>query len=149
DAEAYHRLLGPLVSSFDEIVGDALGPLRMPRHPLAMARFGLSGLRSARGLAQARFRGRGARALFAGMAAHSLLPLETRPSSAFGLVLAMAGHAVGWPFIRGGSQRLADALAAYFWDLGGEIHVGRHVTSINDLPPAHCYLFDVGPRQLA
>jgi phytoene dehydrogenase-like protein len=82
------------------------------------------------------------------MAAHSMLPLETRATAAYGLVLAMAAHAVGWPFVRGGSQRLADALAAHLRDLGGEIELGRRVDSIADLPPARAYLFDVTPRQL-
>jgi phytoene dehydrogenase-like protein len=148
DGEAYRRLLGPLVASFDHIVADTLGPIRLPRHPIAAARFGIHALRSATGLAHARFRGERAAAVFAGMAAHSMLPLETRATAAYGLVLAMAAHAVGWPFVRGGSQRLADALAAHLRDLGGEIELGRRVDSIADLPPARAYLFDVTPRQL-
>jgi phytoene dehydrogenase-like protein len=148
DGEAYRRLLGPLVASFDHIVADTLGPIRLPRHPIAAARFGIHALRSATSLARARFRGERAAAVFAGMAAHSMLPLETRATAAYGLVLAMAAHAVGWPFVRGGSQRLADALAAHLRDLGGEIEVGRRVDSIAALPPARAYLFDVTPRQL-
>ena len=148
DEVAYRRLFGPLLDSFDDIVSTTMGPLGLPRHPIAVARFGLSALRSAAGLAQSRFKTRRARALFAGMAAHSMLSLETRPGAAFGLVLAMSAHAVGWPFIRGGSQRLADALAAHLRELGGDIETGRRVVSLRDLPRARVWMFDVTPRQL-
>ena len=90
-----------------------------------MARFGLSALRSASGLARSRFDGERARALFAGNAAHAMLPLEATATASFGLILAMLGHAVGWPLARGGSQAIADALASYLRSLGGEIETGR------------------------
>ncbi len=103
------------------------GP-RPPRHPIHMARFGLSA-RSARrpGLARSRFDGERARALFAGNAAHAMLPLEATATASFGLILAMLGHSVGWPLPRGGSQSIADALASYLRSLGGEIETGRPV----------------------
>jgi len=99
-------------------------------------------------LARLWFRGERARALFAGMAAHSILPLERPGSAAYGLILAMAGHAVGWPIARGGSQAIADALASYLQDLGGEMATGRLVASLSDLPPARALLFDVSPINL-
>jgi phytoene dehydrogenase-like protein len=151
DAAAYRRLIEPLVRDWDRIAHDVLGPLgplRPPRHPAALARFGLSAIRSASGLAERKFTGERARALFAGIAAHGMLPLDRSPSAAFGLVLGMAGHAVGWPIPRGGSQRLADALAAYLRALGGAIVTGTEVRSLDELPAARAVLCDLTPRQL-
>jgi phytoene dehydrogenase-like protein len=149
DAAAWRRAIGLFAARADRLFPALLGPPRPPRHPLLLARFGLRAIRSARGLAESRFRGARARALFAGCAAHSVLPLEAPASAAIGLVLAVAGHAVGWPFPRGGSQRIADALAAAVRALGGEIETGRRVRSIEELPRARAILFDVTPRQLA
>ena len=149
DATAYAKLMSPLVADWGKLAIQLLGPLRPPRHPLALARFGLSAIRSAQGLAEARFRGRAARALFVGMAGHSMLQLDTRLTAAFGLVLGVSAHAVGWPMPRGGSQRISDALASYFESLGGEITTGVCVESVEQLPPARAVLFDVGPLQVA
>jgi phytoene dehydrogenase-like protein len=114
DAEAYRRLMAPLVADWDKLAIDLLAPFPFPpRHPLALARFGLNAIRSARGLAESLFKGELARALLAGLAGHSIMPLEQPPTAAFGLVLGMIGHAIGWPLPQGGSQRIADALAAY------------------------------------
>jgi phytoene dehydrogenase-like protein len=148
DGDAYCRLMTPLVDSWDALGESLLGPLRVPRHPLKLARFGLHGLRSASGLARSLFRGQPARGLFAGMAAHSMLPLDRRPSAAFGLVLAITAHAVGWPMPRGGSQRIADALVATLRALGGEVVTGCEVKSLAQLPPARAILCDVAPRHL-
>jgi phytoene dehydrogenase-like protein len=148
DAGAYWQLMAPLASDWRRLEDAILGPLRLPRHPFALARFGLDALRSARGLAERLFAGERARALFAGMSSHSLLPLEQPPSAAFGLVLGVLGHAVGWPVPRGGSQRIADALASYLRALGGEIVTGAPIRSLADLPPARAILCDVAPRQL-
>ena len=148
DAAAYRKLMGPLVTDADRLIVDVLGPLRLPRHPFVLARFGLRAMRSAVGLASALFDGPQARALFAGMAAHAMLPLGQRPTAAFGLVLGTLGHATGWPVARGGSQKIAEALASYLGSLGGEIITGRPVHSADDLPPARAILFDVTPRQL-
>jgi phytoene dehydrogenase-like protein len=109
----------------------------------------LDALRSASSLAKSKFRGVRARALFAGLAAHSILPLEDSPSAAFGLILGILAHAVGWPIVRGGTQKLADALAAHFRSLGGEIRTGTRVGSIDELPPSATAFFDVSPRALA
>jgi phytoene dehydrogenase-like protein len=148
DAAAYRRLFGPLVDNASVLFREILGPLRPPRHPLAMARFGRLAIRSAAGLARARFEGERARALLAGCAAHSMLHLRAPASAAFGLVLAMAAHRCGWPVARGGSQRLADALAAHLRSLGGRVETGRWVESLDDLPPRALKLADVTPRQL-
>ena len=150
DAAAYRRMMEPLAERWDMLANAFLGPLRlqMARHPLVMTRFGLQAIRSASSLARQHFRGERARALFAGMAAHSMLPLEQGPSAAFGLVLGVAGHALGWPLPCGGSQRIVAALAAYLRSLGGEIVVNHEVTSLDELPDARAILFDVTPRQL-
>ena len=148
DAGAYRKLMNPLATDWPLLENALLGPPGLPRHPLALARFGLRALRPARRLAEVWFDGSRARALFAGLAAHSFLPLEKMPSAAFGLVLGITGHALGWPVPRGGAQRIADALASYFRSLGGEIETGARVGSIDELPPARAVLCDVTPRQL-
>jgi phytoene dehydrogenase-like protein len=149
DAGAYAGLFGPLVADAERILDEILGPLRRPpRHPLALARFGLPGLLPAARLARWRFRSEAARALFAGCAAHSLLPLGAAASASFGLVLAMLGHAVGWPLPRGGSQAIADALVGYLRALGGELECDRTVDSLDDLPAARAILLDLTPREV-
>ncbi|MBA2239645.1 MAG: NAD(P)/FAD-dependent oxidoreductase, partial [Solirubrobacterales bacterium] len=105
DGTAYRRLFEPLLASADALFSELLGPLRPPHHPLTLARFGLSALLSARSLARSRFEGERAQALLAGCSAHSMLSLRAPASAAFGLVLALSAHRVGWPVARGGSQR--------------------------------------------
>jgi phytoene dehydrogenase-like protein len=148
DRMAYEKLMRPLVSDWKYLSQDLMGPLGIPRHPLRAARFGLRALRPATALARAWFTGERAKALFAGVAAHSILPLENRPSAAVGLVLSIVGHAAGWPFPRGGAQKIADALASYFQSLGGRILTGTPVRSLGQLPPSRVVLFDITPRQL-
>jgi phytoene dehydrogenase-like protein len=149
DADAYRRRVGPLAADWDKLAAAALGPLiRPPRHPLILARFGLSALRSATGLARSTFREAKTRALFAGMAAHANVRLDRPFSASSALVLAAAAHAVGWPMARGGSQSLADALAAHLRSLRGDIITGRRAASLDDVPDADAVLFDVTPRQL-
>jgi phytoene dehydrogenase-like protein len=147
DERAYRRLFGPLVRNSDALFRELLGPLRPPRHPLAMARFGLSGLRPARGLLRSRFEGERARALIAGCCAHSMLSLRTPASASFGIVLVMSAHAVGWPVTRGGSQRLTDALVAELRAAGGAVQSGRTVESLDELGDAAPVLLDLTPRQ--
>lgn len=148
DAANYVKLMGPLVPDWDELCRVMRQPWRMARYPLGLARFGLTAIRSARGLSDDAFQGGRARALFAGLAAHSFLPMEQSPSAAFGMALALAGHAVGWPIARGGSQSLVDALCAYFRALGGEILTNARVDDLADLPPSPIVLGDITPRQL-
>jgi phytoene dehydrogenase-like protein len=148
DARQYVKLVGSLTLHWDELETTVLGPPRIPRHPIRAARFGIYAVRSASGLAQSMFKTSRAQALFAGLAAHSVLPLEKPPSAAFGLLLAIIAHRVGWPIARGGSQRISDALASYFRSLGGEIAVNSPVNSLEELPSSRVVLCDVTPRQL-
>ncbi|HET7168907.1 MAG TPA: NAD(P)/FAD-dependent oxidoreductase [Candidatus Limnocylindrales bacterium] len=147
DGSAWRRLFGPLARDARKLSTEVLRPvIHLPRHPLALARFGLPALRSAEGLARARFGGEPARALFAGLAAHSMVALDRPLSASFGLVLGMYAHAVGWPLIRGGSGALATALASELTALGGEIVVGDRIDSLVALPPSRVVLFDTTPR---
>ena len=148
DGRAYERLIAPFVARAEPLLAQLLGPARPPRHPLLLARFGVSALRSAKGLAQSVFMHEAAPALFGGIAAHSMLPLEPRPTAAMGIVMSVAAHAYGWPVPRGGAQRISDALAGHLRELGGEIETGTSVSSYSELPRARVYLFDVCPRQL-
>ncbi len=147
DSRAYTNLVEPFVRNASGLFRDVLGPLQAPRHPLTVLRFGLHAIRSAAGLAS-RFRTVEARALIAGLAAHSVLPLEKSPSAAISLMLGIAGHAAGWPFPRGASQRLTDALVSYFKSLGGEIRTGWKITNLDDLPPARAVLMDLAPPHI-
>jgi phytoene dehydrogenase-like protein len=148
DGAAYRTLLQPLVDSWPKIEEDVLGPLRWPRHPVALARFGASALQSARRLATSVFDGEEARALFAGLAAHSMLPLDARPSAGVALALNLMAHVAGWLIPRGGAQKLANALAAHLRSLGSEIVTGTTVASVDDLPKARAVLCDLSPRPL-
>ena len=148
DLEAYIRLMQPIVQHWDEIAPAFLGPLRWPDNPIALGQFGLKAVQSATGLARRSFRGTPARALFAGLAAHCMLPIENLVTAAVGLVLGGLGHQVGWPFPKGGAQQITNALHQYFESLGGEVVTGHRVKSINDLPPAKATLFDITPNQL-
>jgi len=149
DQRSYLGLMNPLVANWESLAGEFLQPLlHLPRHPLMLARFGLSALRSTTALARNRFSGEPARALFAGLAAHSFLPMEQVGSAAFGLVLGLMGHAVGWPLPRGGAQRIAEALAAHLRSLCGEIALESRVNSLDQIPMARAVLLDVTPRQL-
>jgi phytoene dehydrogenase-like protein len=148
DAAVYQRLFLRLAENWQSIAEDFLGPLRIPRHPFAAASFGVNSMRSANGFARGRFKTAEARALFAGLAAHSMRPLESALSASFGLVLGATCHAIGWPIPRGGAQNISDALATYLWSLGGRIEPGVRVRSMSDVSQARTVLFDVTPRQL-
>lgn len=145
----WRRLIGPFVDSWPALLDDVLAPpIHVPRHPILLARFGLEALLPARLLARA-LAGSAARALFAGSAAHSFLPLNEPATAAFGLLLSISGHGAGWPIVRGGSQRLADALAGYFRSLGGEIETDAPVSRLDELRPARIVMLDLGPHQVA
>jgi phytoene dehydrogenase-like protein len=146
DDERWRRLFAPLVRDPESLLDEILAPLHVPAHPLTLARFGLRALLPATTVARRSFRGARARGLFAGLAAHSMLPLERPPSAAFALMLGLLGHAVGWPFPRGGSQALSDALASYLRSLGGEIETGRRVESLAELGATRRVVLDVTPR---
>src|SRR5881392_929848 len=144
DSSAYRRLMKPLARNWEKLANEFLQPmLHWPRHPLALARFGIPALCPATLLSKILFKHDPAQALFSGIAAHSFLPLESIASSAFGLVLGMAGHAVGWPIPRGGSQAIANALANYLRELGGKIEINHRAENLNDLPKSRAVLLDV------
>ena len=147
DEQAYLDLMEPLVADWPLIAADVLGPLRWPKHPFRLARFGLRALPSALTLAN-RFHTKQARSLLAGMAAHSMLPLDKLTTSAIALVLMITGVRRGWPMAEGGSQAIANALAAYFQQLGGTLETDTPVRSLAQLPPARTILFDLTPKQL-
>jgi len=147
DKAAYTNLMGPIVKDWPLIAPDLLGPLRFPKYPMKMARFGWPALSAATVLAK-RFRTPEARGLFAGVAAHSIQPLSNLATSAFGLVLMAAGHGKGWPLPKGGSMAIADALASYFVSLGGKIETNFYVKALDQLPSSRAVLLDLTPRQL-
>ena len=149
DDEVYRRLFGRLAADWERLEDSLLGPaIRPPRHPVALARFALHALRSAEGAGRSLFRTERAQALFAGCSGHAMVPADKSPTAAFGFVLLTLGHVAGWPVARGGSQRIADALAAHLRSLGGEIETGAPVESLRELPRTRAVLCDVTPGQL-
>ena len=148
DGDAWVRLMQPFVEHWAEFAPEVLRPIRMfPRHPLLMARFGLSALFSAKAIAL-HFQSERTRALFAGLAAHSFLALDEPLSGAFGMLMAVSAHAVGWPIPRGGAQSLTNALCGYFVTLGGKVRTSSRVESLTTLSDYELILCDVTPRQL-
>ena len=147
DRDAYAKLFSRLVNEWPMIDSDVLGPLRIPHHPLAMANFGMKALLPAETLVRKYFKGEKARGLFAGMAAHGLLPFSKIASSAAGLLLMIQGHHKGWPVVRGGTQQLANALSAYFISIGGQIQTGFRIEKLMDLPSARAVVLDLSPKQ--
>jgi phytoene dehydrogenase-like protein len=149
DAAAYRRLLRPLTHRPDELLAEILGPAHLPRHPLRLARFGMPALLPATVLGRTWFHGERARALLAGCAAHSILPLTRPVSAAVGLLFLLAGHVETWPIAQGGSAAITRALAEYLLSLGGRIETGKPVRVLADLPPSRVVLFDTSPDQVA
>ena len=148
DGSSYRRTMGPLLERWQDLFSDILSPLGFPKHPLLLARFGMLAAWPATWVARVLFSTTPAKALFAGLVAHSVLPLETLISASFGWVLGLTAHAVGWPIPRGGAQLISNALASYFESLGGRIVTGTEVTSLDELQDAELVLCDVTPRQL-
>ncbi|HEY0590649.1 MAG TPA: NAD(P)/FAD-dependent oxidoreductase, partial [Thermoanaerobaculia bacterium] len=147
DGRAWIDLFAPFVADAGRLFDDILRPVRLPRLPGLMARFGTIGLQSAERLA-ARFRDPKTRAIFAGCVAHAIVPLDRPGTASFGLVLLLAGHVAGWPCARGGSSSIVDALAAKIREAGGTLETSRPAASARDLDGARATLFDVTPRQL-
>ncbi|HUN82778.1 MAG TPA: NAD(P)/FAD-dependent oxidoreductase [Terracidiphilus sp.] len=152
DGRAWRRLMQPLVDHWDGFAEDGLGPaVRMPHHPFLMAHFALKGIQPAQRLARSRFAGVRARALFAGLAAHSFLSFDQPLSSAFGIVLGATAHVVGWPVPRSGSQAIAQTLIAHLESLGGKVHTSRRIDTagFRALYDEHTLMMcDTTPRQL-
>lgn len=147
DRDAYIKLMAHLVKSWPGLALDVLGPLTFPKHPVDLAIFGLDALTSSTHLAK-RFKTEEAKGLLAGMAAHSIQPLTNLTTSAIALVLMANGHLKGWPVPKGGSVKIADALASYFTSIRGKIETSTYITSFDQLPSANAVLFDVTPKQL-
>ncbi|HZY39886.1 MAG TPA: NAD(P)/FAD-dependent oxidoreductase [Mucilaginibacter sp.] len=147
DEKAYLDLVQPIVYDWSKIAPDVLAPLHFPKYPSAMARFGLKALTSASHLSR-HFKTEKAKALFAGMAAHSIQPLTNIATSAEALVLMAAAHLKGWPIPKGGSNQIANALADYFKSIGGKLETNFYITSLEQLPSAKAILFDITPKQL-
>jgi phytoene dehydrogenase-like protein len=148
DADAYRALVEPIARHWRELAPDVLAGLHVPAHPLLYARFGIRGLPSAARVVRREFAGPQARALIGGIASHAMQPLTTLGTTAIALVLLATNHKSGWPIARGGSFRIAAALASYFTQLGGRIETGTMIRSFDDLPPARAVLLDLTPRQL-
>ncbi len=148
DAMAYKRLISPFIKDYKRLLQDILKPIHIPEYPFLTFRFGIKAMKSARTIAYKLFKHEKTQALFAGLAGHAMIPLEKPFTSSFGIVLAVLAHTVGWPVIKGGSQKLADTLLNYFTDKGGEVLVNYPVASMKELPEASYYFFDVTPRQL-
>jgi len=147
DRIPYHRLLAPLTENWQALAADLLAPLHFPLHPVLLVRFGVYALRSAQGLARGVFRGERASALFAGLSAHSFLPLDQPGSAAFGLILGLLGHLNGWPFPRGGASRIAEALAGYLQSLGGVVRTASRVASVDEFSRESLIFLNQTPRQ--
>lgn len=147
DGEIYRKLIGTLSQKLPTLATDILAPLRIPENIIDYALFGLNALLPANHLVK-RFSTEAAKGLWGGMTAHSILPLSHLTTSAIGLVLMAAGHAYGWPIPKGGSQKIADALASYFKSIGGKIETNFYVKSLEQLPSAKAVLFDITPKQL-
>src|SRR5579885_915674 len=148
DGKRWRKTFAPFAEHWEQIASDALRPpIHFPAHPLLMARFGMNALISAQAFAR-RFQSERTRALFAGIAGHSILPLDAALSASGGVLLAAAAHAVGWPMPRGGAQSTVNALADYFLSLGGSIYTSSPITSLESFSPHTVLVCDVSPRQL-
>lgn len=148
DKHNYAQSIAPFLDNWDNLLTDILAPFSpIPNHPLLMARFGLQGLQSAERFAK-RFKSTQTRAIFAGLAAHGIMPFHKISSAAIGLVLGIAAHTVGWPYPKGGSHNLTKAMAQYFESLGGTIETNTEITSVDQLPKSKAVLFNNTPKQI-
>jgi phytoene dehydrogenase-like protein len=147
DGKSWQRLLEPFACNWRTLAPEVLAPVHIfSRHPLLLARFGVAGLPPANTVANFCFRDARAKALFAGLAAHSFLSLDEPLSAAFAVLLGAAAHSVGWPIPRGGAQSITDALVAYLGTLGGRVHTSSKIEKLSDM--ADITLCDITPRQL-
>ena len=149
DGRAWRDLMTPFVERWADFIAEVLGPVaHLPRSPFLLARFGLKTFASARTLADRRFRKPRTKALFAGLAGHSFLSLDERLSGPFGMVMALAAHAVGWPIPHGGAQSISNALCGYLSKLGGVIETSTRIENLSTLLNYDVILCDITPRQL-
>lgn len=149
DGKSYLRLMKPFVDSWEDLYSDILQPLiHWPQRPLLLARFGFPALMSAKSFAQRFFKTAKARALFAGIAAHSNAPLTQAGTASIGLMLNVAVHAKGWPIPKGGSKKISEALVSYLKSLGGEVQTSSEVHSLLDIPRCQWVFWDLTPKQI-
>jgi phytoene dehydrogenase-like protein len=149
DRKEYQKLISPMVDNCLKIINELMYfPRIATNHPFTLFSFGYHAIRSAARLAESVFKGPRARALIAGLGAHSVMRLEQRGSAAAGLMLAMVAHTAGWSMPEGGSQRITDALSAYLIEQGGTIITNHEVRSLDQLPPYKILMLDVTPHQL-
>lgn len=148
DEEAYFRLIHPLVENWNELCPDLMAPLHFPKHPFLVTSFGIKGLLSAKGLSDRIFSTEKAKALIAGLAAHAMLPLDQWLTSAYGIILAVLGHVVGWPIPQGGSQNIVNALNSYYHLLGGHSVTNYPIKELRQIPSSKVVLFDISPSQI-
>jgi phytoene dehydrogenase-like protein len=149
DAKAYRRLFDPFVTAGFVLTDGLLSPLSVPpKHPITLARYGTVGILSAHTVARRRFDSDEAKALFAGLAGHSILSLKAPVTAGYGLMLGVLAHLVGWPLARGGSQQIADALVSVLESLGGVVDCDRRIDTLDELPAADAVLLDLTPRQV-
>ena len=148
DSKSYSKIIGSLLRKWPKLLPELLRPARIPANPARLLSFGRYGIQSASGFSLRHFSGNRARAMFSGLAAHSMLPLDRCFTAAIGLVLGVTAHSVGWPLPEGGSRKIADAMSAYLKSLGGEIILDHKIEKIKDLPTTPAILLDVVPRQM-
>ena len=149
DAHMWRRLHGHVADNIDEHLENFLGPmLRVPAHPLRMARFGLPALFSASGLGKALFRGSQARALLAGSAVHAIVPPSQPLTAAFGLLFSALGMSRGWPVAVGGTQSISDALVSAAQAHGVRIHLNAEITDMRELPAHDAAVLNLTPHQI-
>ncbi|WP_337993132.1 NAD(P)/FAD-dependent oxidoreductase [Sphingobacterium oryzagri] len=147
DAAVYRRLTSAVVENWEALAQDTMGPLRFPKNPLRLAAFGLDALQPATWIAK-RFSTQRAKALWGGMAAHSIQPLSNFSTAAIGIVLSAVGHRYGWPIPKGGSQSIAAALINYYKSLGGQVQTGFWLKDVRALPKHEVLLLDLTPKQI-
>ncbi len=148
DAKNYEHLIKSFVEGWDYLSQDLFAPVRFPNNPITMAKFGWFGMLSAKLLANSMFKTSNAKAYFAGLAAHGIVPLEKSFTASFGLVLATSIHSVGWPIAKGGSSSITNALASFFKSMGGIIETDNRIIRTSDLPSSKAVLFDLTPHQI-
>jgi phytoene dehydrogenase-like protein len=148
DGESYKHTVGAVVDDWPRLSRAVLGPPAIPRHPIALTKFGLQALRSAEGFSRSAFKDEPARALIAGSAAHGMMPLDHPLTAGIGLTLTALSHIGGWPIPRGGARSITDALVKYLGTLGGEVFANSPVNDVDKLPPAKMVLCDLSPRPL-
>ena len=149
DGKRYQRIMQPFADRIDDLFQDMLKPLGMPSSPFLFTRFGMRALLPASTYARIAFKEKRLKALFAGCAAHSILPFNKLFTTALGLIFLASGHGVDWPFPKGGSQALANALRDCFVEAGGTVQLSTKIDRFDQLPEARAYLFDTDPWQLA